>query len=75
LQRKGEAWSGRDAVGLPIFPAIVRDNECARGMVADVMQVTVSKTRRAYVLPATLHKVKGPTSRWSKTSARSVEGS
>ena len=46
--------------------AIVRDNECARGMVADVMRVTVSKTRRPYVLPATLHKVKGPTSRWSQ---------
>jgi hypothetical protein len=75
LQRKGEAWSGRDAVGLPIFPAIVRDNECARGMVADVMQVTVSKTRRAYVLPATPAKGQRSDFEVVDASARSVEGS
>ena len=48
-----ERWTSADAAGLPIFPAIVRYDECARGIVAHAMRVTVSKTRRAYVLPAT----------------------
>ena len=38
---------------LPIFPAIVRYDECVRGIVAHAMRVTVQETRRAYVLPAT----------------------
>jgi hypothetical protein len=48
-----ERWTSADAAGLPIFPAVVRYDECARGMVAHAMRFTVRKTRRAYVLPAT----------------------
>jgi len=48
-----ERWTSADAAGLPIFPAVVRYDECARGMVAHAMRVTVRRTRRAYVLPAT----------------------
>jgi hypothetical protein len=48
-----ERWTSADAAGLPIFPAIVRYDECVRGIVAHAMRVTVQKTRRAYVLPAT----------------------
>jgi hypothetical protein len=48
-----ERWTSADAAGLPIFPAIVRYDECAKGIVAHAMRVTVSRTRRAYVLPAT----------------------
>ena len=48
-----ERWTSADAAGLPIFPAIVRFDECARGMVNHAMRFTVRKTRRAYVLPAT----------------------
>jgi hypothetical protein len=55
--RKGalrpERWTSADAAGLPIFPAVVRYDECARGMVAHAMRFTVRKTRREYVLPAT----------------------
>ena len=43
----------RDAAGLPIFPAVVRYDECARGIVEHAMRFTVRRTRRAYVLPAT----------------------
>jgi hypothetical protein len=48
-----ERWTSADAAGLPIFPAVVRYDECARGMVDHAMRFTVRKTRRAYVLPAT----------------------
>ena len=48
-----ERWTSADAAGLPIFPAVVRYDECARGMVEHAMRFTVRKTRRAYVLPAT----------------------
>jgi hypothetical protein len=46
-------WTSADAAGLPIFPAIVRYDELKRGMVEHAMRVTVRKSRRAYVHPAT----------------------
>jgi hypothetical protein len=48
-----ERWTSADAAGLPIFPAVVRYDECARGKVEHAMRFTVRKSRRAYVLPAT----------------------
>ncbi len=48
-----DGWTSADAAGLPIFPAIVRYDECERGMVGHAMRVTFRKTRRAYVYPAT----------------------
>jgi hypothetical protein len=48
-----DGWTSADAAGLPIFPAIVRYDECARGMVEHALRVTVRRTRRAYVYPAT----------------------
>ncbi len=48
-----ERWTSGDAAGLPIFPAVVRYDECAKGMVEHAMRFTVRRTRRAYVLPAT----------------------
>jgi len=48
-----EGWTAADAAGLPIFPAVVRYDECERGLVRHAMRVTVRRTRRAYVLPAT----------------------
>jgi hypothetical protein len=48
-----ERWSSADAAGLPIFPAVVRYDECERGMVEHAMRFTVRRSRRAYVLPAT----------------------
>jgi hypothetical protein len=48
-----DGWTSSDAAGLPVFPAIVRFDECERGMVRHAMRVTVRRTRRAYVYPAT----------------------
>ncbi len=46
-------WTSADAAGLPIFPAVVRYDELQRGVVEHAMRVTVRRTRRAYVHPAT----------------------
>jgi len=52
-QLRPDGWTSTDAAGLPIFPATVRYDEIRRGMVEHAMRVTVVKTRRAYVAPAT----------------------
>jgi hypothetical protein len=48
-----ERWTSADAAGLPIFPAVARYDEVARGLVRHAMRVTVRRTRQAYVYPAT----------------------
>src|SRR5204862_8002744 len=48
-----DGWTSSDAAGLPIFPAVVRYDELKRGAVEHALRVTVVKTRRAYVYPAT----------------------
>jgi hypothetical protein len=48
-----QGWTSADAAGLPIFPAVVRYDEIRRGIVEHAMRVTVTKTRRGYVAPAT----------------------
>lgn len=48
-----DGWTSADAAGLPIFPAVVRYDEIERGIVEHAMRVTVVRTRRAYVHPAT----------------------
>jgi len=46
-------WTSADAAGLPIFPAVVRYDELKRGEINHALRVTVRRTRRAYVAPAT----------------------
>jgi len=48
-----DGWTSADAAGLPIFPAVVRYDELKRGSINHALRVTVRKTRRAYVAPAT----------------------
>jgi hypothetical protein len=48
-----EGWTSTDAAGLPIFPSIVRFDELARGRIGHALRVTVRRSRRAYVHPAT----------------------
>ncbi len=48
-----DGWTSADAAGLPIFPAVVRFDEIQRGAVEHAMRVTVRRSRRAYVHPAT----------------------
>jgi hypothetical protein len=51
LRPKG--WTSADAAGLPIFPAIVRYDELKRGRIDHALRVTIRKSRRAFVAPAT----------------------
>lgn len=47
-------WTSGDAAGLPMFPALVRFDECERGMVEHAMRVVVRRSRYgAYQYPAT----------------------
>src|SRR5205823_8859941 len=45
-------WTSGDAAGLPMFPALVRYDECERGVVEHAMRLCVPKTRREYIYPA-----------------------
>jgi hypothetical protein len=46
-------WTSADAAGLPIFPAVVRYDELKRGKVEHALRMTVRKTKKEYVYPAT----------------------
>lgn len=52
-QLRPAGWTSSDAAGLPILPAVVRYDECERGLVDHAMRFTVVKTRKAYIYPAT----------------------
>jgi hypothetical protein len=45
-------WTSGDAAGLPMFPALVRYDECERGMVEHALRLVVKNTRREYIYPA-----------------------
>jgi hypothetical protein len=47
-----KGWTSSDAAGLPIFPALIRHDECERGMVEHAMRVCVPKTRNEAIYPA-----------------------
>ena len=47
-----DGWTSGDAAGLPMFPAVVRYDECRRGMVEHAVRLVVKKTRREYIYPA-----------------------
>jgi hypothetical protein len=51
LRPKG--WTSSDAAGLPVFPAVVRYDECERGKVEHALRVTIRQTRREFIYPAT----------------------
>jgi hypothetical protein len=46
-------WTSGDAAGLPMFGALVRYDECERGMVEHAMRIVVGASRREYIYPAT----------------------
>jgi hypothetical protein len=54
-QLRTDGWTSSDAAGLPIFPAVIRFDECERGLVEHAMRFTVRRSRKAYVYPATHH--------------------
>lgn len=46
-------WTSADAAGLPMFPALVRYDECQRGMVEHALRLIVARTRLGPIYPAT----------------------
>jgi hypothetical protein len=46
-------WTSGDAAGLPMFPALVRFDECERGMVEHAVRLVVKLTRVGPIYPAT----------------------
>ncbi|HWY41673.1 MAG TPA: hypothetical protein VNX27_12855 [Chthoniobacterales bacterium] len=49
---RAAGWTSGDAAGLPMFPALVRYDECERGAVEHAVRLCVPKTRREYIYPA-----------------------
>jgi hypothetical protein len=48
-----EGWTSADAAGLPIFPLLVRYPEVHAGQIDHALRVTVQRTQRGYIHPAT----------------------
>ena len=48
-----EGWTSADAAGLPIFPLLVRYSEVHAGRIDHALRVTVQRTQRGYIHPAT----------------------
>ena len=48
-------WTSSDAAGLPILPAVVRFDECDKGVIDHALRFTVKRSRKAYIYPATHH--------------------
>lgn len=48
-----EGWTSADAAGLPIFPLLARYPEVAAGQIDHALRVTVPRTQRGYIHPAT----------------------
>jgi hypothetical protein len=48
-----EGWTSADAAGLPIFPLLVRYPDVASGAIDHALRVTVPRTQRGYIHPAT----------------------
>ncbi len=48
-----DGWTSGDAAGFPMFPALVRYDECQRGMVEHACRLEVPVTRSEHIYPAT----------------------
>ncbi len=48
-----EGWTSADAAGLPILPLLVRYPEVKAGRIDHALRVTVERTQRGYIHPAT----------------------
>jgi hypothetical protein len=48
-----EGWTSADAAGLPIFPLLARYQEVRSGRIDHALRVTVQRTQRGYIHPAT----------------------
>lgn len=50
-----DTWTSADAAGLPLLPYVVLYHEMKQGKVQHAIRMTVEKSRKAYVYPATHH--------------------
>ncbi|MGA2320431.1 MAG: hypothetical protein ABSG95_06780 [Solirubrobacteraceae bacterium] len=48
-----DGWTSADAAGLPIFPLLVRYREVRSGQIDHALRVTVDRSQRGYIHPAT----------------------
>ncbi len=48
-----EGWTSADAAGLPIFPLLARYQEVSGGAIDHALRVTVPRTQKGYIHPAT----------------------
>lgn len=48
-----DGWTSGDAAGLPLFPALIRYDECQRGEIEHALRIVVRRSRQAYIYPAT----------------------
>lgn len=55
-----DSWTSGDAAGFPMFPALVRYDECQRGMVEHACRLVVVHSRAQHIYPAT-HNTSGYT--------------
>jgi hypothetical protein len=46
-------WTSADAAGLPIFPGLARYEEVRKGAIKHALRITVPRTRKAFIYPAT----------------------
>jgi hypothetical protein len=51
--QRPDGWTSGDAAGFPMFPALVRYDECERGMVEHACRLVVVKSRDTNIYPAT----------------------
>ena len=51
--RRPDGWTSADAAGLPIFPLLARYREVRAGRIDHALRVTVARTQRGYIHPAT----------------------
>ena len=47
-----DGWTSCDAAGLPIFPGLVRLDECKAGAINHALRFTVPHTQRGWIFPA-----------------------
>src|SRR5581483_9646679 len=50
-----DGWTSCDAAGLPIFPGLVRLDECKAGAIHHALRFTVPKSQQAWIFPARHH--------------------
>lgn len=50
-----EGWTSADAAGLPIFHGLVKYDEVASGKITHAIRVTVPRSQKGHILPATHH--------------------